>query len=215
MSSREGGPMTTTQQSPSPVFPGTDPRPPYRAAQRWVHELITGVRPDQLDRPTGCPDFDVRALLGHLVATVRRARVIGAGGDPADVPLMVTGIPDDGWPDAFATAAAEVWTVWDDDARLTAPVTAPWGTVPGAAAVWGYLNEALVHGFDLAVVTGQPAEADPAVAAPALLPMVEVLPAGFRGGPVPFAAVVEPAADAGPTERLANWSGRTTRPVRG
>jgi hypothetical protein len=28
---------------------------------------------------------------------------------------------------------------------------------------------------------------------------------------MPFAPLVEPAADAGPTERLANWSGRTTR----
>lgn len=28
---------------------------------------------------------------------------------------------------------------------------------------------------------------------------------------VPFGPVVEPAADAGPTEQLANWLGRTTR----
>ena len=215
MYARQGGPMTTTEQSSSPALPDADPRPLYRSAQRWVHDLMTAVRPGQLDRPTGCPEFDVRALLGHLVATARRARVIGAGGDLSEVPLVVTGIPDDGWADAFAAAAAEVWTVWDDDARLSAPVTAPWGTVPGAAAVWGYLNEALVHGFDLAVATGQPAEADSEVAAPVLSRMAEVLPAGFRGGPVPFAAVVEPAADAGPTERLANWSGRATRPVRG
>ena len=215
MYSRQGGSMTTTQQSSTAALPDTDPRPRYRAAQSWVHDLMTGVRAEQLDRPTGCPDFDVRALLGHLVATVRRARVIGAGGDPAEVPLVVTGIPDDGWPDAFAAAAAAVWPIWEDDARLSAPVTAPWGTVPGVVAVWTYLNEALVHGFDLAVATGQPAEADPAVASAVLPRMAEVLPAGFRGGPVPFAAVVEPAADAGPTERLANWSGRTTRPVRG
>jgi uncharacterized protein (TIGR03086 family) len=104
-----------------------------------------------------------------------------------------------------------VWTVWDDDARLTAPVTAPWGTVPGAVALWGYLNEALVHGFDLAVATGQPAEADPDVVRPVLAEVAEIIPAGFRGGPVPFAAVVEPADDAGLTERLANWSGRTSR----
>jgi uncharacterized protein (TIGR03086 family) len=210
--------MTTTRPSPvsSPAGPpdtDADPRPRYRAAQQWVRDLMSGVRADQLDLPTGCPDFDVRALLGHLVATVQRAWVIGEGGDPSTVAFVVTGVRDDGWADAYASAAARVWTVWDDDARLTAPVTAPWGTVPGAVALEGYVNEALVHGFDLAVATGQPSEADPDVVRPVLAQMTQVLPAGFRGGPVPFAAVVEPAPDAGPTEQLANWSGRTTRPA--
>ena len=174
---------------------------------------MTGVRAEQLDLPTGCPEFDVRALLGHLVATVQRARVIGADGNPFDVPVVVTGVDDDGWADAYAAGAAQVWPVWDDDSRLTAPVTAPWGTVPSVVALWDYLNEALVHGFDLAVATGQPSEADPDVVRPVLAQIAQIIPAGFRGGPVPFAAVVEPADDAGPTERLANWSGRTTRPA--
>ena len=212
MYSREGGGMTTTEHSaPRPLTDADDPRPPYRAAQRWVTGLIAAVRPDQFGSPTPCPDFDVRTLIGHLVATTERARVIGAGGSPSDVPLVVPNIPDDAAGEAFAASAARVWEVWDDDTRLTASVQVPWGTVPGAEALWGYLNEALVHGYDLAVATGQPAEADPAVAAPVLDRIAGILPGGFRGGPVPFAAVVEPAAGAGPTERLANWSGRTTR----
>jgi uncharacterized protein (TIGR03086 family) len=207
----------TAQRSLQPSFPrpsdSTDPRPLYRAAQQWVASLIAGVRTDQLDEPTGCPDFDVRALLGHLVTTVRRARVIGAGGNPLDVPLVVTGIADAGWAQAYAADAAAVWSVWDDDALLTRPVTAPWGTVPGGVSLWGYLNETLVHGYDLATATGQPAEADPGVVGPMLAYAPRLLPAGMRGGEVPFAPVVEPAADAGRTERLANWSGRTTRPA--
>jgi uncharacterized protein (TIGR03086 family) len=213
MYTREGGCMTTTEHSASrsATTPTDDPRPAYRAAQRWVTGLLEGVRPDQFDDPTPCPDFDVRTLAGHLVATVERARAIGAGGRPEDVPFVITGIADDAAAATYATGAARVWEVWDDDALLTAPVTVPWGTVPGAEALWGYLNEALVHGHDLAVATGQPAEADPALVQPLLDRIAGILPGGFRGGPVPFAAVVEPAADAGPTERLANWSGRTTR----
>jgi uncharacterized protein (TIGR03086 family) len=176
-----------------------------------VTGLVDGVRPDQFGSPTPCPEFDVRTLLGHLVATTERARVIGAGGSPFDVPVVVPGIADGDCRDVFAASAARVWEVWDDDTRLTAAVTVPWGTVPGAEALWGYLNEALVHGYDLATATGQPAEADPEVVRPLLDRIAGILPGGFRGGPVPFAAVVEPAADAGPTERLANWSGRTTR----
>ena len=40
--------------------------------------------------------------------------------------------------------------VWADDAVLDELVTVPWGRVPGRAAVWGYIREALVHGWDLA-----------------------------------------------------------------
>ncbi len=184
-----------------------DPRPVYARALNWANERITAVEPAMLDRPTPCSEYDVRALIGHLVATVDRARVIGEGGDPATMPRVVTGVPDSGWADAFAAATDKMTPVWTDDALLDRPVTVPWGTVPGRAAVWGYVNEALVHGWDLAVATGQNAEADPDLAEAALAGAREKIPAERRGGPVPFAEVVEPAPGAGPTERLANWAG--------
>ncbi|MCX6467203.1 MAG: TIGR03086 family metal-binding protein [Pseudonocardiales bacterium] len=182
----------------------TDPRPLYAAALDHVHALMAGAHDP--DAPTPCPGFDVRALLGHLVATVERARVIGEGGDPRTVPPVVTGLDDPAA--AYAAGAGRALAVWSDDALLDRAVTVPWGTVPGRAAVWGYLNETLVHGWDLAVATGQEPEADPAVAGPALAAAPRTLPARPRGGPVPFGPVVEPRPEAGPTERLANWNGR-------
>lgn len=184
-----------------------DPRPSYALALEWARGLIAEVHPAQLDRPTPCPDFNVRALLGHLVATVDRARVIGEGGDVNAMPVVVEGVPDGGWVDAHLAATEKMWTVWTDDAMLDATVTVPWGTIPGRAAVWVYVNEALVHGWDLAVATGQDPEADTAVAEAALAGAMRSIAAEPRGGFVPFGPVVEPAGDAGPTERLANWSG--------
>ncbi|MBW0117579.1 TIGR03086 family metal-binding protein [Pseudonocardia abyssalis] len=187
----------------------TDPRPYYAQALAWVRDLMAAVPADRLDDPTPCSAYDVRALLGHLVATVGRARVIGEGGDPGTEPVVVTGVPDDGWADAYAAAAERMWPVWRAAGMLDREVVAPWGTAPGRTAVWAYLNETLVHGWDLAVATGQPAEfADPAVAEQVLAAVADLIPAGTRGGPVPFAAVVASRPDAGPTERLANWSGR-------
>lgn len=87
-------------------------------------------------------------------------------------------------------------------------VTAPFGTLPGAAALGAYLSEHVAHGWDLAVATGQPSEGDPDLAEIALQAMTAALPAEQRGGQIPFAAPVKPAADTGPTERLANWTGR-------
>lgn len=181
----------------------TDPRPHYTAALAWVHGLMT--RADELDAPTPCAEFDVRSLLGHLVCTVERARVIGEGGDPHSVPLVVTDLADPAA--AYAAATAKTLAVWADDALLDRPVTAPWGTVPGRAAVWGYLNETLVHGWDLAVATGQDPEADPDLAGVVLAAAPRIIPEEPRGGHMPFAPVVAPRPGAGPTERLANWSG--------
>ncbi len=202
---------TTTREANAMTTPH-DPRPLYRRGLTWVTSLLDGLRPDQLDRPTGCPDFDVRALSGHLLATVERAKVIGEGGAPFSVPHVITGIADTGWADAYAAAARTMWSVWDDDAKLTATVQAPWGTIPGSAALWGYLNETLVHGWDLASATGQDPEADPDLVTPVLAIAAQIIPAEPRGGQIPFAPVVQPAEPAGPTERLANWNGRGSTP---
>lgn len=192
----------------APMTENTDPRPSYARALSWAHGLIAAVTPEQLDDPTPCDEFDVRALIGHLVATVDRAEAIGRGLPPLTVAPVVTGVPDDGWAAAFAAATDRALAVWRDDALLDAVVGVPWGEVPGRAAVWGYLNEALVHGWDLAVATGQDPEADPDLAEAVLPAVTPAIPAEMRGGPVPFGPVVEPAPGAGPTERLANWSGR-------
>ncbi|MFB9382936.1 TIGR03086 family metal-binding protein [Pseudonocardia petroleophila] len=192
--------MTTTEI--------TDPRPSYARALTWVRELMAAVPADRLDDPTPCAEYDVRALLGHLVATVGRARVIGEGGDPTTEPTVVTGVPDDGWAEAYAAATERMWPVYRADGVLDREVVAPWGRAPARTAVWAYLNETLVHGWDLAVATGQPVEfPDPAVPEQVLAVVAPLVPAAVRGGPVPFAAVVASGPDAGPTERLAHWSG--------
>jgi uncharacterized protein (TIGR03086 family) len=189
----------------------TDPRTLYSGALSWALDLVRGVRPDQLDAPTPCTELDVRGLLSHLVATVYRAEVLGRGGDARKAPWQLEAAGDD-WAGAYREAIDAMWAVWrgpDGDGLLDRTVTAPFGSVPGRAAVMAYTSETLVHGWDLAVATGQPAEADPAVAEPVLAAMQRFLPAEPRGGEIPFAAPVTPRPGAGPTERLANWCGRS------
>ena len=63
-------------------------------------------------------------VLGHLVATVDRARVVGEGGDPNTMPRVVDGVADDGWVDALTVAEDKAAAVWADDARLAADLRA-------------------------------------------------------------------------------------------
>ena len=187
----------------------TDPRPLYDGALSWALGVVRGVRPEQLTDATPCTELDVRGLLSHLVATVQRAAALGRGEDAATVPWQAPHPPADDWAGAYADAIEAMWAVWRaPDADLDHPVRAPFGTVPGGAALMAYTCETLVHGWDLAVATDQDTEADAAVAEPVLALMQRFLPAEPRGGRVPFAAPVPPREEAGPTERLANWCGR-------
>ncbi|MEJ8281027.1 TIGR03086 family metal-binding protein [Pseudonocardia spirodelae] len=200
--------MTTSTQDTT-----TDPRPAWFAALDWVTGLARAVPPERMADPTPCDGFDVRTLLAHLVTTLRRPAAMAAGTDPTAAPLVSEDVLDDP-AGAYVREAATLRAAWsgDDGAALLGTVhRLPFGEVPARAALAVYLNETLVHGWDLAVATGQDPEADPELAGTALRTAQAFLPADRRGGPVPFAAVVEPAADAGPTERLANWSGRTSR----
>jgi len=197
--------MTTTEI--------TDPRPLYDGALSWALGVVRAVRPDQLTAATPCSDLDVRALLAHLVATVDRATAVGRGTDATTVPWAVALVPGDEWGNAYEEGINTMWAVWRDDvdgtARLDRPVRAPFGTVPGRAALMAYTSETLVHGWDLAVATGQRAEADPALVGPVLTLMQRLLPADPRGGHIPFAPPVPSREGAGPTERLANWCGHS------
>ncbi|QII08525.1 TIGR03086 family protein [Rhodococcoides fascians A25f] len=190
--------METTQQ--------TDPREVYFTSAAWVSGLLAGVRADQLDLPTPCDEFDVRTLAGHLVATVARLIAIAELGRPDSV----SPFSPDHDAASFDTLVEQARAAWADDAALDAPVVVPWGEVPGRSAVWGYARELLVHGWDLAVATGQPAHADPALVDPVAVELRALLPAESRVPGVPFGPIVEPRSEAGPLERLANFAGRSS-----
>ncbi|WP_299573597.1 TIGR03086 family metal-binding protein [uncultured Williamsia sp.] len=191
--------------TPSPA--ATDPRPVYAGATAWVNDLLRGAAPESMADPTPCDDLDVAALGGHLLGTAHRAIAIAEGRDVLAVPAF--GLPFD--PDAYADATASAIALWSDDALLDAPATVPWGTVPGRGALWGYVNETLVHGWDLAVATGQSPEA-PAGLAEATLPVAQMFIGADIRDVAPFDEVVEPRPEAGATERLANWTGRASTP---
>lgn len=188
-----------------------DLRPALARTQEWVAQLVEGVMPDRLTAPTSCAGWSVGDLVAHLMAVEHRIRVLPekgtVDGEPVSLPL-----PPGDLGDGFRTEVSRAQAAWADHAVLDRELSPPWGTMPGRAVLGGYVQEHLVHGWDLATATGQDGEALSEVAEQVLPMAQEFVPAHIRGEDwVPFDAPVEPAADAGPTERLANWLGRTTR----
>ncbi len=185
-----------------------DPREFHRRAMAQTESTVAAAGPGQLGLPTPCADYDVRALLSHIVGGLNRVAIAGEGGDALARPSRADDVPDDGWLIAYRAAAARAAAAWADDAKLDALVVLPWGKVPGRIAVAGYVQEVLTHGWDLARAIGQPTERDSELAFWALAGAKRILPPDARGADVPFGPVVEVAPDAGPYAQLAAWLGR-------
>jgi uncharacterized protein (TIGR03086 family) len=186
----------------------TDPRPIHRRAVAQTEEIVAAVEPGQLEDPTPCPEYDVRALLSHIVGGLNRAAIVGEGGDALAVPVRADDVRDDGWLAAYRAASARASAAWADDAKLDALVEVPWGKIPGRFAIAAYAQEILTHGWDLAKATGQPTERDPELASWALAGAKRILPPESRGGDIPFGPVAPVPPDAGPYAQLAAWLGR-------
>ncbi len=187
-----------------------DPRPLHRRAIAQTEAIVAAVTPDQFGLPTPCPEYDVRALLAHITGGLTRTALVGEGDpDALAQPAQASGVPDDGWPAAYRTAADRAVAAWADDAKLDILFEVPWGKVPGRFVIAGYIQEILAHGWDLAKATGQPTEGDPDLALWSLATAKRILPPDIRGSEgVPFGPVVDVPPDATPYTQLAAWLGR-------
>ncbi|MGW2395059.1 TIGR03086 family metal-binding protein [Kitasatospora sp. NPDC001664] len=188
-----------------------DPRPDYLRALEQLEKLLLLVAPEQLERPTPCDGFDLRALLGHTVGGVHRIAYVGEGGLSLDVAASVGEVGDGEWAQALGRARERAAAAWAEDAKLDRPSSVPWGTMPGRFALGGYVMEAVTHTWDIAQVVDPAAQFDEELALGALAVARQVLPADGRDATVPFGPVRPAPADAGPTAQLAAWLGRDVR----
>lgn len=174
----------------------------HAGALAEVQRLVDRVAEDQLDDSTPCDDWNVRTLLGHLVAGNSRFAAAATGGS-------LTGMGDEVAPGAdsaaFAQSARLAAEAWQDPAALAQE--------RGSMPVTVHLIECALHGWDLAQATGQPAAFDDD-----LLDVVEPFarqlmpaerPAGFG-----FAPEREAPSGASRLDRLAAFYGREVRPSR-
>jgi uncharacterized protein (TIGR03086 family) len=122
--------------------------------------VVEGIRPDQLSGPTPCTEFDVRALRDHLAEwtgerAVRAARKLAeqtSGRGRGISPGLTEAPPPSGYAD-HARLAGEAWSqpaAWTGETSLTGEQKMPAQFVGGLV-----FAEFVLHGWDLAVATGQ------------------------------------------------------------
>jgi uncharacterized protein (TIGR03086 family) len=147
----------------------------------------------------------VRGVLEHMIggATMFAAAYRGEAPAEPDLTDPLTGIQD---------ALGALGDAISAPGALDRTIAGPFGEVDGESLARFVVLDGLVHGWDLAVATGQPyAPSDELVAAVDGFARQALEP--LRDGQT-FAAAVEPAPGATPIQRLAAYTGRPNQEQR-
>jgi uncharacterized protein (TIGR03086 family) len=144
----------------------TDISATHRQALDATRPFVADIRADQWDLPTPCDGWTVRELTNHIVAGNLWAAALGSGSTIDDVGSDLDG--DVLGADAVAAydaSAASAASVFEAPGALDAPCAVSYGPVPGSVYAGHRFLDVLIHGWDLATATGQPADLDPELVA--------------------------------------------------
>ena len=172
-------------------------------ATAFASEKVKGVAPADMSKPTPCAEFDVRALLNHVVGGLEILSTASEGGK-AEIPEgdQLGSHPAARYDERRSRllAALQVPGVLDRTWEM------PFGSMEGATMADIAFMEHLTHGWDLAQATGQDATLPADLVRECfevVTPMNEMLRM-----PGVCAAAVTVSDDASPQEKLIAFLGR-------
>jgi len=181
----------------------------HRRSLDAIRPIVAAVRPDDLDRPTPCVGWDLRALLAHMTGQDRgfAAAVL------ADVPQEAF-VPREPTVDAW-TAGAEVVVAAFAAADPERPVLLPefaGRRFPLHVVIGFHLLDTLVHGWDVAATLGVDVNYDDDLRAAAHVQAQRVPTGAARTAPgAAFAPVLVSAEEATSWDHTLALLGRDPR----
>ena len=129
-----------------------DPIERIERATAVASEKVNGVTTDDLSKPTPCTEFDVRALLNHVIGGLAMLRA-GAEGTKSTMPEGDQFGADPGA--EYAERRSALVKALHSDGVLERNWEMPFGTLPGAMMAGIAFMEHLTHAWDVAKATGQ------------------------------------------------------------
>ncbi len=187
----------------------TEPVDQLSAALNATGQLIAAVADEQWAHPTPCPKWNVRDLVTHVIIGNYMFAGILHGAPPAAA--QDTFRADNDLLSAYHDSAGLLLTAFRSPGVLERVFTVPFGSVPGIVALHLRITEVLVHGWDVARATGQPATFPEDLADQELTFSRSKL-AEIPSDRSPFAPPQPVADDAPAIDRLAACLGRDVTP---
>lgn len=138
----------------------------HRKAVETFVGKVQDVDVDQWDQPTPCSEWDVQALVNHLVYEERWTKPLVDGKTIEEVGSELDGdlLGDDPLA-AVSAASAEAVAAVDERAPAGGSVQLSFGETPIGEYVMQLTADHLVHGWDLAAATGANRILDPELVA--------------------------------------------------
>lgn len=192
------GPIRNLSHDGGPMHPLTQ----FEQLGPVLGPVVVGIRPDQLDEPTPCADFTVRGVLEHMIG----------GGTAFAAAYRGDAPPEPDFTDPIGGCAAmlgELAAAIGAPGALDRTIQAPFGEVDGESFARFVVLDGLVHGWDMAVATGQPYEPPDELVA-AVQAFAEATLDPLRDGST-FGAAEPTDADATPIQKLAAYTGRSIK----
>ena len=138
----------------------------HRRAVENFAQKVQQVSDDQWDQPTPCTEWDVRALVNHVVGEELWVKPLVDGKTIEDVGSAFDGdVLGDDPRQTAAAAAAEANDSFDQGVRDGVTVQLSFGDTPAAEYAMQLAADHLIHGWDLAAGTGQDRAMDPELVA--------------------------------------------------
>jgi uncharacterized protein (TIGR03086 family) len=179
--------------------------PLLRRAVDEVGPVVAFVAAAEHERPTPCPDFDLKTVTAHLIgglssfADVGEGKPFAFGSDP-DLAAVSSAT-------AFHAAADRMLAAFAEPDMETRTFAMPWGDTTGAQLLGFELIEVLVHGWDIARSLDRPPAGDNDLAVAALGGARLWVDDSIRT-PQMFGPEVIASADATPLDQLVAFLGR-------
>jgi uncharacterized protein (TIGR03086 family) len=179
---------------------------PLNQALQSTLAILANVRPGDLDAPTPCASWDVRALVNHFVGTARWWAASITGDGEATEADYAAGDFVAAYEESIQIAVA----AFAAEGALDRTVRLPFGEFPGSVLRDLAATEQFTHGWDLAHAIGQPTDLDPGLAAALLSQARLTITDAYRGpdGQALFGPAAAAPAGAGPADQLAAFLGR-------
>jgi uncharacterized protein (TIGR03086 family) len=126
------------------------------AAADRVARVVAGIRDDQLDAKTPCGGTPVAALLDHMVGLTLAFRHAAEKSPLPSAPSASADALAADWRTRLPAQLSALADAWRSPSAWEGMATAGGVEMPAPAMAAVALDELVVHGWDLAVATGQP-----------------------------------------------------------
>jgi len=183
----------------------------FRPATSRLADLVAGVRDDQLTGATPCTESTVGDLVDHVNGFAQAFALAAAKGASVEHSQPVA--PSAGnlggdWRDRVPRLVVALGDAWALPHAWEGTSVAGGQELPAVEAGVIALDEVIVHGWDIAVSSGQPFDCDVALVEAALGFVTPTVGRSPKGTPGLFGPPVPVAVDAPLLDRLIGLTGR-------